>query len=145
MAEVEAALPLIFDSPRRLDFLLTDSLTQAVEGGLRLERMAKNKLEPLVEKAAGPEFLAEVQFTQIELAKAVGLTGTPAPAPEDAKVSAAMSALARAILSCAAKVIGAGDDDDPATLAAARTALRPIDELRDMSAKRHTAPEPKPA
>jgi hypothetical protein len=80
---------------------------------------------------AGPEFLLEVRRAHKAYGIAIGVTKPPEEAPE-VNLADPLRVLARAIARYGIAVAGMADDE-LATLAAMRKALRPIDDFREAS------------
>lgn len=101
----------------------------------RLNRIDDEGLAADLDTLAGPEFLKEVRAAHKGYGVALGVTKAAVEAPE-VNLADPLRALARAIGRYGVAVAGTVDDDKPATIAAARKALRPIDDFREAQARR---------
>ena len=120
------------------------------ESQKRLKKIDDEDLAPDVDALAGPEFLVEVRSAHKAYGIALGVTKSPEGA-EEVNLADPLRALARSIARYGVAVAGM-IDDDPATLAIVRKALRPIDDFREGQARRSSggggdtpAPAPAPA
>src|SRR4051812_26008784 len=104
------------------------------ESGKRIKRIDKENLATDCDALAGPEFLHEVRQAHKGYGEALGVT-KPAQEGDNVNLADPLRAVSRAIARYGVAVAGMADDDD-ATLALMRKALRPIDDFRDAQAKR---------
>jgi hypothetical protein len=104
------------------------------ESGKRLQKIDEEGLAPDIEALAGPEFLKEVRQAHKAYGIALGVTEA-APEALEINLSVPLRTLSRAIGRYGIAVAGMADDD-PATLAMVRKALRPIDDYREAQARR---------
>ena len=149
-AETAAALKAAL-YPRGSDFLRGDMLTQWQETEEWLTALAVDGREKALGALVGAGFVAACRAVHAEYGEAVGTTKARPPAAPKADVAAALAALSQSTQDLALQLVALANDRsaDPALAAAARAALRPIDDLREGNARRvaqrATAPEPAPA
>lgn len=120
-------------SPDR-EWLKAPYQAEWAESQKRLKKIDDEQLVADLDALAGPEFLQEVRRAHKAYGVALGVTKPSEEAPE-VNLADPLRALARSIARYGVAVAGM-IDDDPATLAAVRKALRPIDDLRDAQARR---------
>lgn len=130
-------------SPNDREWLKAPYQAEWAESQKRLQKIEDAILEADVEALAGPEFLLEVRRAHKAYGVALGVTR---PAEEAPAVNLAdpLRALSRSIARYGVAVASLVDDD-PATLAAVRKALRPIDDLREAQARRSSGGGDAPA
>jgi hypothetical protein len=118
------------------------------QSGKRLDKIDAEQLAADIDALAGPEFLLEVRRAHKAYGVALGVTKPPAEAAE-VNLADPLRALSRSIARYGVAVAGMIVDDDPATLAIVRKALRPIDDFREAQARRNSGapdePEKAPA
>lgn len=124
-------------SPKDREWLKLVYQAEWAESAKRLKRIEDEGLAKDINELAGPEFLAEVHAAHAAYGIALGVT-KPAQEPLEVNLAEPLRALSRSIgrygLAVAAMV-----DDNEASVAAARKALRPIDSLREGQARRARA------
>jgi len=113
--------------------------SQWAEQNKRLTKVDALAFAPELDELCGPEFLAEIRRTHALYGQALGIT-SPAEAPLAAKIGEPLSDLRRVIGQYMRKLAAMAEDSDE-SLAVARRALAPIDELR-AAAGRRSAPTP---
>jgi hypothetical protein len=104
------------------------------ESGKRLQKIDDEDLAPDIDALAGPEFLKEVRQAHKAYGIALGVTEA-APEALEINLSVPLRTLSRSIARYGIAVAGMVDDD-AATLAMVRKALRPIDDYREAQARR---------
>ena len=90
-----------------------------------------------VNELAGPDFLAEVKAAHADHGVALGVT-KPAPEVLEYKLAEPLQSLSRSIGRYTLAVVTMADDD-AASIAVARRALRPVDDYREGQARRARA------
>jgi hypothetical protein len=104
------------------------------ESNKRLGWIEEHGLTKDINDLAGPEFLAEVKDAHAEYGVALAVTKA-APEVLEYKLSEPLQSLARSIGRYTLAVVTMADDD-PASVAAVRRALRPVDDYREGQARR---------
>lgn len=132
--------------PTGLSFLKADYASQWAETQKRLDRIDEEALAADIDAVAGPEFLAEVRRIHKLYGQALGVTKAQ---PEVATPSLAvpLREVGAAIALHALQLVAVCLDEEASieSRAAARDALRPLDEYRANAARRDTAKEPEEA
>jgi hypothetical protein len=123
-------------SPHDREWLKLPYGAEWAESEKRLKRIDGDGLEADVDALAGHEFLVEVRAAHKAYGLALGVTKAAEEAPA-VNLAEPLRALARAIGRYGVAVAGMVDDD-PATLAVVRKALRPLDDFRDAQARRNS-------
>lgn len=100
----------------------------------RITKIDDEELGADIDDLAGPEFLKEVRTAHKAYGVALGVTKAAGEAPE-VNLADPLRALSRAIARYGLTVAGMADDE-AATLAVVRKALRPIDDYREGQARR---------
>ena len=132
--EARGLLAILF--PDGLDFLSFDFESEWAESNQRLERIKAEKLEPVIDAIAGPEFLKELRAAHALYGEVLGIT-KPQEVPADATaLLSPLRVLVSAIGDYLLQVVASVDREDPATIASARAALLPVDRLREATARR---------
>ena len=130
-------------SPNGREWLKSPYQAEWAESQKRLKKIDDENLSADVDALAGTEFLLEVRRAHKAYGVALGVT-KPSPEVPEVNLADPLRALARSIARYGVAVAGM-IDDDPATLAAVRKALRPIDDLRDAQARRNGGGDDAPA
>jgi hypothetical protein len=113
--------------PDGLKFLLLTYELEWAEGESRLSRIQAQGLDQRITALGGGLFLQALSAAHDAYGKALGLTQAPAaPAPEPPSVREALDAFAATLRKYVTKVMGAVDDDEPATQALADDLLAPL-------------------
>jgi hypothetical protein len=131
-------------SPNDREWLKFVYESEWAESNKRLGWIDEQGLTKDVNELAGPEFLAEVKDAHAEYGIALAVTKA-APEVLEYKLAEPLQSLARSIGRYTLAVVTMADDD-PASIAAVRKALRPVDDYREGQARRAksggTAAEP---
>src|SRR5262249_29973943 len=134
-------------SPNDRGWLNAPYQVEWAESEKRLKKIDEENFAADTEALAGPEFFLEVRRAHKAYGIALGVTKPSQEAPE-VNLADPLRAVARSIARYGVAVAGMVDDD-PATLAIVRKALRPIDDFREAQARRSAdgtdAPAPAPA
>lgn len=117
--------------PTGLTFLSLAFDQEWAESRRRLELVDSEQLQASLDDVAGPEYLAEVRLTHEAYGVALGITVPREVEPPPKNLAEPLKATQDAMRSYLFKVLGAVVDDDPESVAAARGALKPVDDLRD--------------
>ncbi len=133
-ARAEELLMILFNT-EGLTFLKESYPVQWTTADTILKRIDEEGLQADIDRIAGKEFLENVrkrhqhygQMVKGLLMRAEG---------EAVNLSSEIRALGRAIVEYATKVCATVEDDEPATLAPAREALRPLELFREAAARR---------
>jgi len=125
--------------PSGLTFLREDYPSQWAETQKRLERIDEENLAAGIDAVAGPEFLGEVRRIHKLYGEAIGVTKARASAPLP-NLAIPLRDVGAAIALHALQLVAVCMDEDAPleARAAARDALRPIDETRANAARRAT-------
>ncbi|HCF60670.1 MAG TPA: hypothetical protein DFS52_22050, partial [Myxococcales bacterium] len=94
-----------------------------------IERIDSEGLAADLEAVAGPEFLQALRTAHENFGRAIGKSAPRPVEPESANLLDSMREVSNAIRSYALKILASVDTERPETLAAARAALKPIDDL----------------
>lgn len=106
-----------------------------------LRRIDEEKFAVDIERIAGKEFLDNVRVQHVAYGKMVaGVLQREATLSED--LGEHVRAMGQEIVDYATKVLATVDRDKPATITAARAALRPLDAFREATQKRPRAVNP---
>lgn len=124
-------------SPNDREWLNAAFEAEWAESTKRLLRIEEEGLAKDINELAGPEFLLEVQSAHAAYGIALGVT-KPAQEVPEVNLAEPLRSLARAI-GRYGLAIAAMANDDPATVAVVRKALRPIDAFREGQARRTRA------
>ncbi len=138
--ESKAILDRVF--PEGLSFLTLPYPSEWAESQKRLQQIDGENLAGRIDAIAGSEYLKELRDAHQEYGKAVQALLTR---QEHASTNLLepLRTLLRAMAAYVRQVVALVDEDDPATIATVRTALRPIDAFRQMAARRSSdAPIP---
>lgn len=135
----ERARELIDTLARNREWLKLPYRAEWAESGKRVQKIDDEALAADIDDLAGPEFLKEVRQAHKAYGIALGQTEA-APETLDVNLAAPLRALSKSI-GRYGLVVAAMIDDDPATLAIVRKALRPIDEHRARHARRTSSGE----
>ncbi len=140
--KASALLAVLF--PSGLAFLTLPFSEEWAHSGTILKRIDDEGLAAEIDQLVGPEFLAEVRFTHKAFGDAIGRTA-PLPA-EQSRVDYRdlLRAAAEAIRAYSLQLIAAVRSEPALSEEVVRTALKPIEELRDANARR-AASDRKPA
>ena len=125
-----------------MSFLTLEYTAEWAEGEARLAKIDKEHLAAPIDKIAGPDFLAHLRESHAHYGKVIGATAS-ANKKQAPPVADALNDLKRAITQLSIKIVATIDDDDPATVNAARAMLDPLDQLRAAQSRR-TSDAPKP-
>lgn len=129
--------------PTGLSFLKLDYPSQWAETQKRLDRIDEEAFAADIDRIAGPEFLAEIRRAHKLYGEAIGVTKTntsspvPSLAPPLREVCTGITLYAIQLAA-----VRLDDEASPDARAAAREALRPLDEHRANAARREGAKEP---
>ncbi len=133
-------------SPSNREWLNFVFEAEWAESTKRLQRIEEESLAKDINELAGPEFLLEVQGAHAAYGIALALT-KPAHEVVEVNLAEPLRSLARAI-GRYGLAVAAMANDDPASVAMVRKALRPIDAFREGQARRtragSTTAEPAP-
>ncbi len=133
------------------DFLRGDMLTQWQSTEDWFAALAVDGREGALRAVVGGGFVDALRAVHVEYGEAVGTTQPRPPAAPKADVATPLAALAQSTQDLALQLVALANDRsaDDAARAAARAALRPIDDHREGNARRvaqrAAAPEPAPA
>ncbi|MGI5865705.1 MAG: hypothetical protein ACOX6T_27090 [Myxococcales bacterium] len=108
-----------------------------------IERIDSEGLAADLEAIAGPEFLQALRTAHENFGRAIGKNSPRPEEPQSANLLDSMREVSNAIKSYALKVLASVDAENPANIAAARAALKPIDDLREEQARRRAAAKEK--
>ncbi len=118
-----------------LNFLKEAYPVQWTTADTILKRIDEEGLQPDIDRIAGKEFLENVRKRHQHYGAMVKGLLTRSQG-ENVNLSEEIRALGSAIVSYATKVCATVDEDEPATIVAARAALRPLDLFREANARR---------
>jgi hypothetical protein len=124
-------------SPKDREWLKLPYGAEWAESDKRLKKIDAEGLAADIDTLAGPEFLVEVRRAHEAYGIAIGVTKAPEEAPP-VNLADPLRALSRAVARYGL-VIAAMVDEDAASVATARRALKPIDDHRDGQARRSAA------
>jgi hypothetical protein len=130
-------------SPKDRQWLKLPFGAEWAESDKRLKRIDAEGLARDVDALAGPEFLVEVRSAHEAYGMALGIT-KPSEEVAAVKLAEPLRTLSRAIARYGLAVAAIVDDDE-ASVAMARRALRPIDDHRDGQARRSSGGAVAPA
>ncbi len=121
--------------PAGLSFLKLAYNAEWAESEKRLARIDEGLAADLV-ALAGDDFLAEVRAAHAAYGEALGITRAKGAPRASVSMVEPLRAFARALRDYTVKIVGQIELDDPASVAFARAALRPLDDLRALGAAR---------
>jgi hypothetical protein len=143
-APIAAKLVTVLFADDGLSFLKETYPTQWTTADTILKRIDADSLHTDINRIAGPEFLDNIKKRHAKYGAMVQNILVKTQVNVD--LSAELRALGQAIVTYATKVCAHVEDDDPKSIAEARTALHPIDAHRDAntSGSGHPATPPNP-
>jgi hypothetical protein len=121
-----------------LEFLKDDYFSQNATMGVILKQINDHKMQKDIDMIAGPEFLQQIRDVMLRYQSMVNdklrRDNTSGP-----NLTEHVRALQAAIVEYATKVAAMVDDDEPESIRAAQSALRPIEAHREAAADRRSA------
>jgi len=128
--------------PTGLGFLTLPYSEEWAESEKRLTTIAQQKFAKDLDTLCGPEFLANVKIAHEAYGEALGITQATEPGAAAPAAAAPVRMLQIAIAAYARRVLGEVDEDEPHTVLAAQTALRPYEDFRKLAARRGKPDDP---
>lgn len=116
--------------PTGLDFLRLPYAEEWAESERRLVLIKTDGFEAELAELAGARYLSAIKEAHVAYGAALGITDKKAAAPDPARVLEPLRELQSAIASYVRAVVGAVDEDDEDSIAAAQEQLEPIVRAR---------------
>ncbi|MRG91557.1 hypothetical protein [Polyangium spumosum] len=140
-AKRAAELVTILFGPEGLSFLKETYPVQWSTADTILKRIDEEGLEKDIDRIAGKIYLDNIRAQHEQYGGMVQGILLREQA-EGVNLNDHVRAMGRAIVDYATKVCASVDEDDPSSISAARSALRPLDAYREAAARRGSSPQP---
>lgn len=121
-------LALVF--PHGTSFVTFSFLEEWQAVTTHLDRIDQDRLAEEIDAVVGPEFLPYIRAAHAELGEGLGVGETALTAPDSENLRRVNERLAKAIANYGRAMVATVDDDDPASIAAFKRAMYPLDAYR---------------